>query len=64
MQCKAASLVHAFQSGIRSTQRPDGAGHLNTDKALFDQCDVLVCGDDPEARKTVVQLSEELGMRA
>ncbi len=28
------------------------------------QCDVLVCGDDPHARETVVQLAQKAGLRA
>ncbi len=49
-------VVSAFQNVA--------ADHLNADDAYLDQCDVLVCGNDPEARETVVRLSEELGMCA
>jgi len=49
-------VVSAFQNVA--------ADHLNADDAHLDQCHVLVCGNDPTARETVVQLSEELGMRA
>ena len=49
-------VVSAFQNVA--------ANHLNTDEAHLDQCDVLVCGNDPEAREIVVQLSQELGMPA
>ncbi|EER57610.1 oxidoreductase, F420-dependent NADP reductase, partial [Acidovorax delafieldii 2AN] len=27
-------------------------------------CDVLVCGDDPEARETVIGLAGDMGLRA
>jgi NADPH-dependent F420 reductase len=40
-----------------------GAAHL-TDPAQIIDCDGLVCGDDPEARKSVVRLVEDLGVRA
>ncbi len=49
-------VVSAFQNVA--------ADHLNADDAHLNQCDVLVCGNDPEARETVVQLTEELGMQA
>ena len=49
-------VVSAFQNVA--------ADHLNADEAHLDDCDVLVSGNDPEARETVVQLAQELGMQA
>ena len=46
-------VVSAFQNVA--------ADHLKSDHAL--DCDVLVCGNDPEARAAVVQLVEACGMR-
>jgi predicted dinucleotide-binding enzyme len=39
------------------------ATHLR-DLAHGIDCDVLVCGDDPDARETVVGLAHDAGMRA
>ncbi len=47
-------VVSAFQNV--------GAKHLHNVEHTID-CDVLVCGDDPEARVTVVSLVEAAGMR-
>jgi 8-hydroxy-5-deazaflavin:NADPH oxidoreductase len=47
-------VVSAFQNV--------GAKHLHDLEHAID-CDVLVCGDDPEARTTVVGLVEAAGMR-
>ena len=48
-------VVSAFQNVA--------AAHLQDDRDHHD-CDVLVCGNDPEARKTVVALAEAMGFRA
>jgi len=48
-------VVSAFQNVA--------AAHLQDPGHAID-CDVLVCGNDPEARETVVQLAEDAGMRA
>lgn len=49
-------VVSAFQNVA--------AAHLNADEAHLDDCDVLVTGDDKDAREVVVQLAEDLGMKA
>lgn len=49
-------VVSAFQNVA--------ASHLATDEDRIDQCDVLVAGNDKEAREVVVQLCNELGMTA
>lgn len=49
-------VVSAFQNVA--------AAHLNADDAHLDDCDVLVSGNDKDAREVVVQLAEELGMKA
>jgi len=40
------------------------SSHMLADLGKESHCDVLVCGDDPEAREVVVQLAESAGMRA
>jgi NADPH-dependent F420 reductase len=49
-------VVSAFQN--------IAAAHLIADDAHLDDCDVLVTGNDKDAREVVVQLAEELGMKA
>jgi NADPH-dependent F420 reductase len=49
-------VVSAFQNVA--------AAHLNADDAHLDECDVLVSGNDKDAREIVVQLAEALGMKA
>ncbi|GAA4353638.1 NADPH-dependent F420 reductase [Variovorax defluvii] len=51
----AVRVVSAFQNV--------SAHHLR-DLAHVPDCDVLVCGDDPEARETVVGLAADMGLRA
>ena len=48
-------MVSAFQNVA--------ADHINDIEHPID-CDVLVCGNDPAARETVVQLATEAGMKA
>ncbi len=50
----AVKVVAAFQNV--------SAEHLGDPHHVVD-CDVLVCGDDAEAKKTVIQLVEATGMR-
>lgn len=52
---EGVKVVSAFQNV--------SAHHLKDLSHVID-CDVLVCGDDPDARETVVQLAEDIGMRA
>ena len=49
-------VVSAFQNVA--------AAHLNADDAHLDECDVLVSGNDKDAREVVVQVAEDLGMKA
>lgn len=49
-------VVSAFQNVA--------AAHLNADDAHLDECDVLVTGNDKDARQVVVQIAEDLGMKA
>lgn len=49
-------VVSAFQNVA--------AAHLNADDAHLDECDVLVSGNDKDAREVVVQIAEELGIKA
>ena len=49
-------VVSAFQNVA--------ADHLRTGDLDEEDCDVLVTGNDPEARETVVQLAEAIGLRA
>lgn len=49
-------VVSAFQNVA--------AAHLQDADARLDECDVLVCGNDPDAREQVVELARAMGMRA
>ena len=49
-------VVSAFQN--------IAAAHLRENDLEHAQCDVLVSGNDADARETVVQLSQEIGLRA
>lgn len=63
------SAVQALQSHLGaqvkvvSAFQNVSAGHL-WDLAHTVDCDVLVCGDDADAREAVVRLAEDAGMRA
>ncbi len=48
-------VVSAFQNVAAAHLQEDG-GHAN--------CDVLVCGNDPEARTAIVELATDMGLRA
>ena len=52
---EGVKVVSAFQNV--------SAHHLKDLTHIID-CDVLVCGDDPDAREAVVQLAQIIGMRA
>ena len=52
---KGVKVVSAFQS-VAATHLDDLGHDID--------CDVLVCGNDPEARETVVQLALDAGMKA
>jgi hypothetical protein len=49
-------VVSAFQNVA--------AAHLSADDGHHADCDVLVCGNDPDAREVVVRMATDLGMRA
>ncbi len=49
-------VVSAFQN--------IAAAHLQADEAHLEDCDVLVTGNDKDAREVVVQLAQDLGMKA
>ncbi len=49
-------VVSAFQNVA--------AEHLRSDFLSDEECDVLVCGNDPEARQAIVELAEAIGLRA
>lgn len=53
---ESVRVVSAFQN--------IAAAHLREDSLEHAQCDVLVTGNDPDARETVIQLSETIGLRA
>ncbi|MBW9275238.1 MAG: NADPH-dependent F420 reductase, partial [Candidatus Thiodiazotropha sp. (ex. Lucinisca nassula)] len=38
--------------------------HLQSDDGHHNECDVLVSGNDPEARDMVVKLARDIGLRA
>ncbi len=49
-------VVSAFQNVA--------AGHLQKGDLADADCDVLVCGNDPQARQAVIELAEAMGLRA
>lgn len=49
-------VVSAFQN--------IAAAHLRSGKQDEEDCDVLVCGNDPDARQVVVDLAEAIGLKA
>lgn len=49
-------VVSAFQN--------IAAAHLRSGKQDEEECDVLVCGNDPEARQVVIDLAEAIGLKA
>lgn len=49
-------VVSAFQN--------IAAAHLRAGKQEEEDCDVLVCGNDPDARQVIVDLCEVIGLRA
>jgi NADPH-dependent F420 reductase len=63
------SAVAAIQSLLGDAVRVVSAfqnvsAHLLKDPAQRIECDVLVCGDDPNAREIVVGLAHDIGLRA
>lgn len=51
----SVKVVSAFQNV---------ASHMLADLSAAVECDVLVCGNDIEARETVIKLAGDIGMRA
>jgi NADPH-dependent F420 reductase len=60
---KAAQIQLGEDVRVVSAFQNVAAAHLNELDHAID-CDVLVCGNDPEARAIVVSLAEEADMRA
>lgn len=60
---KAAQIFLGEDVRVVSAFQNIAATHLQDLEHAID-CDVLVCGNDPEARETVVKLSEDAGMKA
>ena len=52
---ESVKVVSAFQNV---------SAHLLQDLGHEVDCDVLVCGDNPQARDTVIQLAIDIGLRA
>ena len=52
---ESVKVVSAFQNV---------SAHLLQDLGQEVDCDVLVCGDDAQARETVIQLATDIGLRA
>lgn len=66
---EGGSAVAALQAELGETVRVVSAFQNVSAHALGDldrevDCDVLVCGDDAEARETVVALAKSIGLRA
>jgi NADPH-dependent F420 reductase len=63
------SAVAAIQSMLGDSVRVVSAfqnvsAHFLKDLKRVVDCDVLVCGDDPAARETVIELARDIGLRA
>ena len=50
--------------GVRVVSAFQNIAAENMQESHVIECDILVCGNDPEARETVIQLISALGMRA
>ena len=59
---QAAQLVLGDDVRVVSAFQSVSAHHLRDPDHAID-CDVLICGDDPEAREQVVRLAEAAGLR-
>ncbi len=53
---KEVRVVSAFQN--------IAAAHMRGDDLSENTCDVLVCGNDPEARQVVIELAQDIGLTA
>ena len=60
---KAAQELLGDQVRVVSAFQNVAADHMQDEAHAID-CDILVCGNDPDAREEVVRLIEALGMRA
>ncbi|NLY92958.1 MAG: NADPH-dependent F420 reductase, partial [Myxococcales bacterium] len=58
-----AQAILGEDTKVVATMHHISSEHLGDPDHTFD-CDVLVCGDDPEARATVASLVQDLGLRA
>ena len=63
------SAVAAIQAMLGDTVKvvsafQNIASHMLADLSVTVECDVLVCGNDIEARETVIKLAADIGMRA
>jgi hypothetical protein len=66
---EGGSAVAAMQTLLGASVRVVSAfqnvpAHLLQDPTQVVECDVLVCGDDVQARETVIQLAADIGLRA
>jgi len=64
--CVAKRSQEFLGDGVRvvSAFHNVAAAHLQSDEAHLAECDVLVSGNDAEAREFVIQLAGEIGFRA
>jgi NADPH-dependent F420 reductase len=64
--CVAKQTQEALGESVRvvSAFQNVAAAHLQSDEAHLDDCDVLVTGNDADAREVVVQLAAEIGFKA
>ncbi len=60
---KQAQLMLGDNVKVVSAFQNIAATHLQADIAQFEDCDVLVTGNDPEAREQLVQIAQSLGMQ-
>lgn len=64
--CVAKQTQAFLGEGVRvvSAFQNVAAAHLQNEEAHLDDCDVLVSGNDVDARETIVRLAAEIGFKA
>jgi NADPH-dependent F420 reductase len=64
--CAARLAQDALGENVRvvSAFQNVAAAHLQSADAHLDDCDVLVTGNDADAREAIVKLAEEIGFKA
>jgi NADPH-dependent F420 reductase len=64
--CAAKQAQDLLGEGVRvvSAFQNVAAAHMQSSRERFEDCDVLVAGNDADARETIVGLAEKIGFKA